>query len=265
MHSRTNYSFSKLKRCRWNVLDLITIVARSAVPAYYFCDIDMSAVEKLRSHLAVSGVKVTITAILLKAVAIAQLTHPASRRFRLPWGTMVTLPTPVAGFTVERLVENNPTVFFGTIMEPIAKSLEEMAQEIKLYADCPILEVPQLNREDTFRRVPWMIRQLLLWLALCFPSLRRMVNPATFGLSTLGKFGVHSLLAPCVCSCIFGVGVIERRVVPAANRVEIRPILTLSLSFDTKVLDMYKAAAFFSEVKQLLESGLAGYLGEVNK
>lgn len=238
---------------------MITIVARPAVPAYYFCDVDMSAVEKLRSRLEAAGTKVTVTAILLKAVAIAQLEYPESRSFRLPWGTVITIPEPTAGFTVERLVDNDPAVFFGTIKEPITKPLEQIAKELKLYSQSPISEVDQLHREDLLRRVPWAIRQISLWFALRCPPIRRLVNPASFGLSSLGKFGLKALLSPCVTTCIVGVGAMEPRAVVSSNQVVVKPMLTLTLSFDTMVLDMLKAAAFFAAIKHLLESGLEGY------
>src|SRR5271167_2816837 len=65
-----------LARSRWNVLDLIKMVGRESIPAYLFYDIDMTWAENLRKKFAALGYKTTVTAILLKAIAIAQRAHP---------------------------------------------------------------------------------------------------------------------------------------------------------------------------------------------
>lgn len=67
-----NYSISKLPRPRWNVLDLIEVMNKGNVPTYLLCDVDMTWAEDLRLRLKSVGTKVTVTAILLKAIAIAQ-------------------------------------------------------------------------------------------------------------------------------------------------------------------------------------------------
>src|ERR1700678_2410788 len=95
-----HWTLGELSRNRWNVLDLITIIASRTQPGYLFADIDVTAAESLRARLATEGVKITITAILLKAISIAQIAHPDSRTFRLASGIRITEKEPVAGFTV---------------------------------------------------------------------------------------------------------------------------------------------------------------------
>ncbi|MFX8285809.1 hypothetical protein ABTL53_19915, partial [Acinetobacter baumannii] len=65
------FSISSLPRARWNVLDMITFVGIKSVRAYLVTEIDMDWVESLRKRLARNGRKVTITAILLKAIGLA--------------------------------------------------------------------------------------------------------------------------------------------------------------------------------------------------
>src|ERR1700722_13484966 len=88
--SPKNYSLSWFVRRRWNILDLIQVVERGAVPTYLFTEIDMAWAENLRCELAKQGIRITVTALLLKAIGIAQRSHPCSRAALLPWGqTMV--------------------------------------------------------------------------------------------------------------------------------------------------------------------------------
>lgn len=260
--SSVNFSGGRLARCRWNVLDLITIVAKNTQPAYLFCDIDMSHAERLRERLAARGSKITVTAILLKAVALAQQAHPMSRTIKLPWGNRVTLECPVAGFTVERLVGEQPAVFFGVIDDPLNSTLVSIAEELREHSQSELSELTQLNRQNVFSRFPWIFRQIGLWFALRVPALRKKVNPATFGLSTLGKFGLSALLGPCVSTCIIGVGSVAQKAVVRNSRVVIREMMTLTLSVDTAVMSIQEAERFMSDVKEIVESDLPGLTDE---
>jgi hypothetical protein len=255
-----HWTLGELQRSRWNVLDLITIIARRTQPAYLFTDIDVTGAESLRSRLAAHGVKITITAILLKAISIAQLAHPASRSFQLASGIRVTEKEPIAGFTVERTVEGQPVVFFAVIRAAHEKSLEAIGEELENYGKSRISEVPQLAKEVALTRFPWFLRQVGIWIGTRIATIRRIVNPATFGLTSLGKLGVKSLLAPNVSTCIFGVGTVEKRAVAINNQVEVRKMMTLTLAVDTKVMNMGDAADMLSEIKVLIENGLADNL-----
>lgn len=255
------FSLSWLPRGRWNVLDLIDM-GRKAVPTYLFCDIDMTWAEELRKTLAAYGHKVTVTAILLKAIAVAQRAHPASRTALLPWGRVVTFNRIVAGFTVERFVDCGPAVFFGAILDADSKPVEQIAQELRDYAEKEIHQIPQLEVEDRFAGMPWLLRKLILFLGACLPSIRLRYQGATFGLSTLGKYGLRTIVPPSVCTSIFGVGVVEDRPVARNGQVEIRPMMTLTLNFDHRLIDGAPAARFLAEIRDLLQGGLAQHIRE---
>ncbi len=255
---KSDFLISPLPRCRWNVLDLVTIFARDAQPGYIFCNIDLSWADQLMSRFADQGTKVTVTAILIKAIALAQRMHPLSRSIVLPWGKKVTIPRIMAGFTVERFISGQPAVFFGTIENPLEKSIEQIAEELRNYGKDDIAQVPQLALEDRFTRMPWLVRQAVLWLAKRNPTVRLKYLGATFGLSSLGKFGAESATGPCVCTSTFGVGVVEQRPVVENDQIAIKPMLTLSLAFDARVMDNNSATLFMKDICKLIETGLEG-------
>ncbi len=255
------FSLSGQPRGRWNILDLIEM-GRASVPTYLLCDVDMTWAESLRTKLANLGRRVTITAIILKAIAIAQRHHPATRTALLPWGRVVTFNEIVAGFTVERHVDCGPAVFLGTIHQPDTKSIEEIASELQDYGQKTIEEVPQLAIENRFAGMPWLFRKLILWLGTRIPSVRLRYLSATFGLSSLGKYGIKWLVPPSVCTSIFGVGSVDDRAVVRNGNVEIRPMLSLTYNFDHRLIDGAPAARFLDEIKNLMEGGLSGYLTE---
>ncbi|PWT95567.1 MAG: hypothetical protein C5B53_11220 [Candidatus Melainabacteria bacterium] len=256
------FSFSWLTRHRWNVLDMINVVGRGSVPTYLFYDVDMTWAETLRARLCALGHKTTVTAILLKAIGVAQRSHPLSRTALLPGGRTAMLHKIIAGFTVERFVDNQPAVYFGAIEQPDSKPVTEIASELRSYSDDEIGSVPQLDIQHRFNHMPWLFRRFMLFLGICFPAVRLRYMGATFGLSSLGKFGCRVVVPPCVSTSTFGVGTVEPRPVAVNGRVEIRPIMSLVLNFDHRVIDGAPAARFMQEVVRLIQGGLEEYISE---
>jgi pyruvate/2-oxoglutarate dehydrogenase complex dihydrolipoamide acyltransferase (E2) component len=255
-----NFSLSRLPSPRYSVLDLIHIVGKQSIPTYLFCDVDMTWAESLRHQLKDAGQKVTITAILLKAIAIAQRAHPDTRTSLLPFGKTVTFHDIVAGFTVERFIGEQPAVFFGAIDNPDTKSVEEITSELKLYAESDMSEMEHLDRQHRFNSMPWWFRRLILWAGIRFPKVRLTFMGATFGLSSLGKWGMTGLIPPCVSTSTFGIGSVEPRAVVREGKVEIRSMMTIILNFDHRLIDGGPAARFMADVKRLLEGDLENYI-----
>ena len=77
----------------------------------------------------------------------------------------------------------------------------------------------------------------------------------TFTVSNLGMFGVDNFIAiinPPQCA-ILAIGQVAPRVVPHGEGIAVRPMMTMSLSADHRVVDGAIAARFLQEVKRLLE------------
>jgi 2-oxoacid dehydrogenases acyltransferase (catalytic domain) len=260
MDQKPKFSVSWLPRARWNVLDMVTFVGVTSIRHCLVTDIDTTWAESLRKQMSERGHKTTITALLLKAVGIAQRRHPDSRTMFLPFGKRAIFNKIVAGFTVEKLVDDQPVVFFGTIDAPDTKSLETITEELSRYAQLSIEELPRLAEQERFARMPWLLRRLVLWLGLRHPRVRLLVNRATFGLTSLGKFGIQSVISPCSSTSTFAVGTAEMRPVVRDGSVVARPIMTLTYTFDQRVLDGGPAARFLNEIRGLMEGKLAEHL-----
>jgi pyruvate/2-oxoglutarate dehydrogenase complex dihydrolipoamide acyltransferase (E2) component len=260
--NRPDFSIIGLPRSRWNVLDLIKLVSRDAIPAYLIYDIDMTWAENLRKKFAALGYKTTVTAILLKAIAIAQRAHPMTRTALLPTGERVTLNRICAGFTVERFVKGQPAVFFGSIKEPDVKPIIEITDELRSYSTDDIKQNAQLELQDWFNHTPWLFRRIALFFGMLIPSVRVHYMGATFGLSSLGKFGCRAIVPPCVSASTFGIGEVQERPVAVDGKVEVRPILSLVLNFDHRLIDGAPAARFMQDVISLLQGGLEEYVHE---
>lgn len=234
-------------------MDLLLTAGRNAVPGHLVFDVDVSWIQERLARFKMRGHRITITAILLRAIAIAQQSHPLSRSEMISANRMVTYHDVVGGITIEREVEDQAVVYFGEIDAPHSKSVIEIAQELDEYSKIPIESSSTLALQTLFARLPWFIRHPLLSLAKCIPALRLKCQAATFGLTNLGKYGVTSILSPCVCTSTFAVGAVEERAVVMNRQITIRPSMTLSYNFDLRVLDTNSAAKFVKEIKMLLE------------
>jgi pyruvate/2-oxoglutarate dehydrogenase complex dihydrolipoamide acyltransferase (E2) component len=236
---------------------MIELLGRPAIPTPLFFDIDFSWAEELRFRLKSLGYRVTITAILLKAIGLAQRNHPSTRTTSTPWGQILQLNEVVAGFTVEKFVDNEPAVFFGAIDNPDTKSLLDISAEVCEYATKEPDELPQLNLEHRFSNLPWLLRRIILVLGLVFPAVRLKYLGATFGFSSLGRSGVKVVIPPCVGAVTFGMGAVEERAVVHAGKVVVRPMGTIVINFDHRLIDGAPVARFMQDVKELVEGGLA--------
>ncbi|MEM3579166.1 MAG: 2-oxo acid dehydrogenase subunit E2 [Candidatus Bathyarchaeia archaeon] len=78
----------------------------------------------------------------------------------------------------------------------------------------------------------------------------------TFTISNLGMFGVETF-TPMINfpeAAILGVGKIAEKPVVIEKNIVVRPIVTLSLTFDHRIMDGAIASKFLQRVKELLET-----------
>ena len=82
---------------------------------------------------------------------------------------------------------------------------------------------------------------------------------ATFTISNLGMYGVDAFTAivPKPQAAILAVGRIAERVVPVQGAPAVQPMMTLSVSFDHRVVDGARGAEFLSALADLIEEPLA--------
>lgn len=79
---------------------------------------------------------------------------------------------------------------------------------------------------------------------------------STFSVSNLGMYAVDGF-TPIINSpnsAILGVGRIQKKSVVVNDELAIRSMMTLSLSFDHRIIDGAPAAAFLTELKEVLEN-----------
>ena len=185
--------------------------------------VDMSAMKAYREQLKAKEIKVSYTDLLVKFVAKALTEYPllncSVEDNKIRYKHYVNMGVAVA-------LDNGLVV--PNVTDADKKSLTEISAEIK--------ELAKLAREG----------------GLPMEKLRG----GTFTITNLGMYGIESF-TPIINQpevAILGVTTMEDRAVVRGGEIVIRPMMTLSLTFDHRVVDGSVAAEFLKRVKNLLEN-----------
>ena len=193
-----------------------------------FLDADMTECLALRKHLnpefkAKTGVSLSITVIIIKAVARALQEHPL----------------------LNSLVEDNQVKLIKNVNIGVAVALEEgLAVPVihdadkKSLADIA-LDLDRLGQRARAKRL----------------SAQEM-SGGTFSITNLGTYGI-GYFTPLINppeSAILGVGAIEEKPVARNGEVVVRPMIALGLTMDHRSVDGVPAAKFFYRLKELLQT-----------
>ncbi len=195
----------------------------TTVPHFFVArDVDASALNRARQALIPGiershGVKVTHTDLLVAAVARALRTHP---RMNGSWSNgAVTLNRDV-NVALAMAVEN--AVVTAVSPKADTAALGDIAKRRK--------ELAERARSGKLQPAD--------------------ITGATFTISNLGMFSVDAFTAIIVPpqAGILAVGAITDRVVAVDGMIGVRPMMTLTLSSDHRLIDGARAAAFLNDV-----------------
>ena len=210
----------------------------SAPHIYLDTEIDMTEAENCRQSLGRSlqqqGEPVpSLTAILLRACAAALVLHP-----------QVNATLEQGGGQGKDVIRRWRAVHIGVAVDT------EQALLTPVIRNAHQQTLPALARE--LRRLTHTAREGTL-------KPEDMAN-ATFTISNLGMYGIdtfHAIIAPGQ-SAILAVGKVTKRGVviedAQGERLEIRPIMKVSLSADHRVLDGASGSRFLRQLQLFLEN-----------
>ena len=177
----------------------------------------MTEASKLKDSLSLS-----FTDVLVKATALALKKHPIMNS-TLTQNTIVLREKINIGIAVAR----EKDLFVPVIHEADKKSLREISRLTK--------DIIKRTQEDELTE--------------------HDVLDGTFTISNLGMYDID-FFTPIINppeAAILGVGKIEKKPVVIAEKIQIRERVTLSLSFDHRIVNGMPAAVFLQEIKYLLE------------
>lgn len=211
----------------WQVMAQRLSESWTSVPHFYLVrDVEASALQAWRTQAqARSDAKITISDLLVKVVSVALTRHP---RVNASWinGRIVANPTVNLGLAVA--VDDG-------LLVPVLHGAESLGL-----------------RELAVQRAALVGKAQTGKLAL------NDLTGGTFTISNLGMFGVdafNAIVNPPQAA-ILAVGKIADRVVAVNGQPAVRPMLTLTLSCDHRVVDGARAARFLDELAGLIEEPL---------
>jgi pyruvate dehydrogenase E2 component (dihydrolipoamide acetyltransferase) len=203
---------------------------KSAPHFYLVREVEAGSLLEWRKHIMPAveertGVKPTVTDLLLKLTAHALRKHPQVNASQAEGG-----------------IRYNQDINIG-----IAVAIEEgLIVPVIHAADLASIGEITARRKDLVERAQ-----------------NRKLRPAdiadgTFTISNLGMFNVDAFQAIVngPQAAILAVGRIADRVVPVEGQVVIRPMMVMTLSFDHRVVDGARGAKFLDELANLIEHPL---------
>ncbi|HVP41398.1 MAG TPA: dihydrolipoamide acetyltransferase family protein [Candidatus Krumholzibacteriaceae bacterium] len=192
---------------------------RTAPHSTVIMEVDMTNATKLRGEKQIS-----YTELLVKAVAEALKRHPLLNSTLAEDESIKVYEDVNVGVAVA----TEQGLVVPVVHSADKKTLEEIAEKLRDLAEKA--REGKLTKED--------------------------VNGGTFTITNLGMFGVD-LFMPIINppeAAILAVGRISDKPVVEGKEIKIKPVMTLSLAYDHRIVDGAPAARFLQEIKRNLET-----------
>lgn len=193
-------------------------------------EIDMTATKEMRENLLPiieqeTGYRLSYTEIILKAVAMTLKNHPI----------------------MNASLEDDHIVLHSNVNIGLAVAVPD-GLLVPVVHDCTDKGLSDLTKEC--KTLGKLARENKL-------NLDQM-SGGTFTISNLGMYAVDTF-TPIINqpeSAILGVGRIVEKPVGVDGEIKLRPMMSLSLSFDHRIIDGAPAATFLTELKETIENPL---------
>ena len=206
------------------IADRLSLSVRTAVHVPITMEADMTAANKLKTNLQDAGNRISLTDVIVKAAAIALTEFPRANSMLL-------------GEELKPMGEVNVGIAVGLdddLLVPVIKNANQLS----------LVEISRRSR-DLIERAK--NRTL---------SIKEMTG-GTFTVSNLGMFGDVVLFAPIINppeTAILGVGRANPKPIAIDGAIAVRPMATLTLVFDHRVIDGMYATKFLQRVKELIQA-----------
>jgi pyruvate dehydrogenase E2 component (dihydrolipoamide acetyltransferase) len=183
---------------------------------------DMTRVNALVAKIREGGTKATVTDVLTKVCATALLRH---REVNAQWTDDAILIFPTANVGIAAATPQG-------LIVPVIHGAERLS----------LAEIAAARSDVVTRAREGKLQ-------------RADLEEGTFTISNLGMYRVEAFTAVLnpPQAAIVAVGAIEERAVPVDGEITVRPMMTLTATFDHRAVDGAPAAEFLQSVKDLLE------------
>ncbi|WP_017598914.1 2-oxo acid dehydrogenase subunit E2 [Nocardiopsis lucentensis] len=226
--------------------------ARSTCHVHLLADVDATA---LRRDREASGRRVSYVSYVVKTAAAA-IAANADARAVLRDGLrprLATVDDVHAKVLFDKTVDGQRCVLSGSVESAQRRDIADIQRIVddhkkdEVTPDGPFAQVRRLQR------LPVPLGLLLYKTVLRDPR-RRARLQGVFSVTSVGHTPVRAILPMIAGTWGFGVGAITDTPVVRDGEVVVRPVFTLSLTFDHRVVDGALAAELLAEVTHGLEN-----------
>lgn len=221
-------------------------------------EVDMSSAVRIRTNWQRPEPKPSYTAFVAKAASLALHDHPYANRIPLEWPffkRIVQLNTIHMTVAVERDYPGaEQAVYAATIRNTDQLDIAAITQELQIMAQ---------GTEETserWRTVQWIVKRVptplartVLRIPLLFPSLWIEHRGGAAMISSPAKYGVDTMIGAWPWPLGFSFGLVKDRPIAVDGRLEVRPTMALTMSFDRRLMGGAPAARFFKTVCDHIE------------
>lgn len=232
-------------------------------------DIDLTHLQLVRNKLFIqTGLKPTYTTFLVKAIAQTLIEQKHANRFTLdlPFYKRVVQLEGSADVSVaveKDRPEIEQAVYVATVRDADKKSLTEIAAELKFFAGASSETDERWKAmQMVVEKIPFLwLSKLLISFPKYFPSLWIKHRGGAAVVSSPSKYGVDTMIGSWPWPLGFSFGLVKDRVIAVNGQAEVRQTMSVSFSFDRRLMGGAPAARFFRAVCDKLENA---YVDEID-
>jgi pyruvate/2-oxoglutarate dehydrogenase complex dihydrolipoamide acyltransferase (E2) component len=226
--------------------------ARETAHVYLMTDVDVTQLKRVRAQ---RGNAESFVSFVVKAAGEVLTGYPDARAVLSDglYPRLTRLDEVHAKVLFDKTVAGQRCVVSGTVERVHERSLSEIQQVIDEHKRAEVDAHGPFKQVRMLQRLPlWLVR--LVYRGVLRDPERRARLQGTFSVTSVGQESVRTILPLIGGTLGFGVGRIVDSAVVRAGRIEVAPMLTLSLAFDHRVLDGAMASELLARVKNRLEN-----------
>ncbi len=239
-------------------------------------EVDVSSARQRLRQLRQQGHDISFTSWVIKCIGECVANNPQAHAIRLRRRKLVLFDDVDIAIPVEKEVDSHAVPLPLLIKSTNKKSLVEIDREIKEALWHQISsEHDYILSEHTFAKgtlrlyylLPQFLR-ILIWRMIFGNPFRARRHSGTVMVTTVNAIGKSSawiLPTRSMHNLSFALGTIIEKPWVVENKIEIREVLNLTVSFDHDVIDGAPARRFMQELTRVLEKGEVPLMDEIPK
>ncbi|MBE5102251.1 2-oxo acid dehydrogenase subunit E2 [Priestia aryabhattai] len=245
-------NYPKQRKHTYHFLDY----AKEFSPVYLSIEVDFNNIQQARERIFIeSATKISYITFIIKSISQVLKKYPkANAAVKGAFFPKIAFYEDViAKFTLDKTIDDERIVLSGKVLNGDTKSLEMIQSDIDHYKNSAFQEVEEFKSIHKLHSLPTWLGNILYKKNVDNLEKRHNIQ-GTFTVTSLGHKPIKHFYPITSSTLCFGIGSIEEQPKVIKDRVEIRPILPICLTFDHRAIDGALAADILTEIKTHLEN-----------